>query len=286
MSRYSKRYPYYKAHNNWKKYIQTLTDAAIHVVSFQQPLKEAVDAVWPDWFTTHRSKWLPQGLFIIYPMRCKSRRLEKQNSTLINEMKKFYGGMLDLSYLEEKEMFIEGKGSLVFDVRNRKVYSLLSPRSTAEAQKIFIQEFNKHSLLPWKLVTWHSVDSKGAPIYHTDVMFTLFKKHAIISLETIKDPIEKANVISELTDSSKNLDSGYEIIDVSSEEVNSMCCNIFNLRNSKNEDVLSMSETAFNGYSKPHLEILQKNYKIITTNVSTLEKVGGGSCRCLLAECF
>ena len=251
-----------------------------------QPAFEAMDSIWPDWFTTHRSKWIPQGLFIIYPMNCLSRRLEKTNTTLINEMKKYYGSFLDFSDLEKKKMFLEGKGALVFDVRNRKIYSIVSPRCTEEALNLFLVEINKVSIAPWKLVMWHGVDVKGNPIYHTDVMFTLFKDHALVSLECVKDPKEKEMLMSELTDASKNIDLPYKIMDVSYAELKNMCCNIFNLRNVENESWIFMSKTAYNGFNKQHLEELMKYYKISYTEIDILESVGGGSCRCLLAEVF
>ena len=35
------------------------------------------DAVFPDWFTTHKNDDIPEGLFILYPMKHRSRQLEK-----------------------------------------------------------------------------------------------------------------------------------------------------------------------------------------------------------------
>jgi len=47
-----------------------------------------------------------------------------------------------------------------------------------------------------------------------------------------------------------------------------------------------MSEAAFNCLSKMQLDILQKDSKIVYSNVKTIEACGGGGVRCMMAEVF
>lgn len=47
-----------------------------------------------------------------------------------------------------------------------------------------------------------------------------------------------------------------------------------------------MSERARKGLRKHNLDILEKNYQIISANLETIEHVGGGSARCMVAELF
>lgn len=47
-----------------------------------------------------------------------------------------------------------------------------------------------------------------------------------------------------------------------------------------------MSDTAKNGFSLANWEILEASYKVITADIKTIEKIGGGSARCMVAEVF
>jgi hypothetical protein len=47
-----------------------------------------------------------------------------------------------------------------------------------------------------------------------------------------------------------------------------------------------MSEKAYNGFTETHRNELESNYKIIKADVETIENVGGGSARCMVAEIF
>lgn len=47
-----------------------------------------------------------------------------------------------------------------------------------------------------------------------------------------------------------------------------------------------MSDRALEGLTKKHREVLTKNYKILNTDIGTIEKIGGGSARCMVAEIF
>ena len=51
--------------------------------------------------------------------------------------------------------------------------------------------------------------------------------------------------------------------------------------------LLAMSTAAFNAYTELQKEKIEKNFKkIIHSDISTIEKYGGGSARCMLAELF
>ena len=47
-----------------------------------------------------------------------------------------------------------------------------------------------------------------------------------------------------------------------------------------------MSTTAYNGFSDENRKDLEQTYKVIHSDVSTIEKIGGGSARCMVAEVF
>jgi hypothetical protein len=47
-----------------------------------------------------------------------------------------------------------------------------------------------------------------------------------------------------------------------------------------------MSERARKGLRPDNLKTLEKNYKIISADLHTIETIGGGSARCMVAELF
>jgi hypothetical protein len=47
-----------------------------------------------------------------------------------------------------------------------------------------------------------------------------------------------------------------------------------------------MSERARKGLRKENLSILEKNYKLISSDLPFIEHIGGGSARCMIAELF
>jgi hypothetical protein len=47
-----------------------------------------------------------------------------------------------------------------------------------------------------------------------------------------------------------------------------------------------MSSRARKGLTKKHLATIEKNYRIIDSDIGTIEKIGGGSARCMVAELF
>ena len=47
-----------------------------------------------------------------------------------------------------------------------------------------------------------------------------------------------------------------------------------------------MSEQAKQNFNKEILQELEENYKVISSDLRTIEKIGGGSARCMVAEIF
>ena len=61
---------------------QTLTSSGIKVVEFCKKDSRAPDAIFPDWFTTHKNDDIPDGVFILYPMKHYSRQLERDHEII------------------------------------------------------------------------------------------------------------------------------------------------------------------------------------------------------------
>jgi hypothetical protein len=58
------------------------------------------------------------------------------------------------------------------------------------------------------------------------------------------------------------------------------------LKNSNGESVLIMSSAARNCLNNKQIESILKYSKIINSDLDTIESLGGGSARCMMAEIF
>lgn len=56
--------------------------------------------------------------------------------------------------------------------------------------------------------------------------------------------------------------------------------------NKADEPCVIMPSTAYYGFDSSNRDELEVNYKIIHSDVSTIERIGGGSARCMVAEVF
>lgn len=110
-----------KEFNGFKKVLET---GGIKVLEFSRSEERAPDAIFPDWFTTHRNEDIPEGVFILYPMKHEARQLERDEA-IITELRSHYKHFIDLTHWEKNGAALEGKGSLIFDYRNAKFFCSL-----------------------------------------------------------------------------------------------------------------------------------------------------------------
>jgi len=66
--------------------------------------------------------------------------------------------------------------------------------------------------------------------------------------------------------------------------MNSFAGNMYQLFNDKEESLIVMSEQAYKSLSEIQISILEKHGKLIYSPLYTVEKYGGGSARCMIAE--
>ncbi len=163
---------------------------------------------------------------------------------------------------------------MVFDHIDRIVYGCISNRCDQSL-------ITKHAeVLGYKPVLFHAYSNSGAPIYHTNVMMSIHTTTAIICLEAISNPEERTAIIQNLER------SGHQIIPISIAQLSAFCGNTLELRNQLNQPVLVASQTAINAFSQTDLRQLGKDKQLLPISVPTIEQVGGGSIRCMMAELF
>ena len=81
------------------------------------------DAIFPNnWVTFHEC-----GTALLYPMMSSKRRTERRLDIIksLSSDDYFVRNIIDMSYLEKEEHYLEGTGSMVLDRVNRKAYACL-----------------------------------------------------------------------------------------------------------------------------------------------------------------
>lgn len=267
-----------KAVKEFDGFVKNLRAAGVNVIVIEDtknPPKP--DAVFPNnWFSTHILD-NNERLIVTYPMQSHLRRQEVRED-VINDLNNEYGYShirLEQSSSTEDETFLEGTGSIVFDHDLKRAYAALSPRTDSELLGSLCGRIG------YEPIVFSATDKTGQQVYHTNVILTIGKSFAVICTDMIRDENEKVNVIKKLSE------GGREIIFIDEKQVNNFAGNMIQLSNKNGKKVLVMSKTALESLEEDQKEKLQKhNDNIVTADISTIETIGGGSARCMIAEIF
>ncbi|MDB4156620.1 arginine deiminase-related protein [Gammaproteobacteria bacterium] len=255
-----------KAIKEFNDFKLELESNGINILCFEGS-KECPDHIFPNWFTTFSDKTMQ-----IFSMLAPNRRTEK-TPEIISYLQKDYDLTHNYSSFEDKDVFLEGTSSMVFDRVNKIVYAGLSPRTN---QNLLTEWCKEHS---YKLVKVQTESHTGAPIYHTDVFMFVGTDVIGICYEVIK---------SEYRELLKEKVSKYHtVMEISKEQILDFCGNALEAKDKEGNLYLIMSSRAHDALNHDQLNILNTFYKkIIHSDLPTIEKYGGGSARCMLSELF
>ena len=261
-----------KAAAEFDRFVSVLNNAGVQVTVVEDtPEPHTPDSVFPNnWISFH-----DDGTIFLYPMFAVNRRLERKPHVLSVIAEKFrVANTIDLSAYEQQQVFLEGTGSMVLDRENKISYACLSPRTDIQ---VLHDWCNKAGFHP---VAFTSVDSKGDPIYHTNVMMCIADQFAVICLDSIPDETEKRTVIETLKDTKK------EIIEISFDQMNRFAGNMLQVQNTNGDRFLVMSSQAYNSLTAEQIKRIEHYNPILHSDITTIETNGGGSARCMMAEVF
>ena len=76
------------------------------------------------------------------------------------------------------------------------------------------------------------------------------------------------------------------IIDISPEQMNNFAGNVIEVENGKGEPHIIMSHSAYKALDHKQLDSISSVANIIAIPLPTIERYGGGSARCMIAEIF
>ena len=260
------------AMEEFDNFVAKMRGEGINVIVIEdtaQPIKP--DAVFPNnWVSFHQD-----GIAITYPMYAEIRRKERRDDVLEKLKEDFkIEGTIRLEKFEAENRFLEGTGSMILDRVNKICYACTSPRTDEGLLDIFCQ------YVKYQKVAFQSVDAEGEDIYHTNVMMALGEDFVVIGMSTIKDKAQKKMLLDLFAKTNK------AVIDISFEQILSFAGNMLQVRNEKGETYLVMSQQAFESLTNEQIKEIEIRTKILHSSIKTIETLGGGSARCMMAEVF
>ena len=252
-----------KIFEEFDNFISTLDKNKISFNILKSP-KNSPDSIYPNnWVVTFED-----GTYDLFSMQSPNRRLERSNSN-INFLNTNYSLKNDLTEYEAENVFLEGTGSLVLDRVNKTAYMAESKRSNVSLASKWSQ------LRGYDLVHFKSyIDKK--PTYHTNVLMFITNKFAGICFDSITD---SKNLLS-------NIKKTHKILNLSIEQVKNFSGNAIVVRNINNEAKFLISSSGLKAFDLIQKRFIEKYYDIVDINIPTIEKIGGGSVRCMLLELF
>jgi len=256
--------------------VQKLRSKNIDVIVVKDTLQpHTPDSIFPNnWVSFHED-----GSVVLYPMFAENRRLERREDILNRFQSVGYqiNEIVDFSNYEKENLFLEGTGSMIFDRENKIAYAAISQRTD---EKVFKKFCKKMDFSPVVFSSFQTVGNERLPIYHTNVIMCIGDKYAVICLDTIDNNSEKELVKSMLKKTHKT------IVEISEKQMHSFAGNMLQVESTDGKKYLVMSQAAYNSLNSKQIEVLQNFNEIISVEIPTIEKYGGGSARCMMAEVF
>lgn len=228
------------------------------------------DAVFPNnWVSFHSD-----GTIIVYPMANEARRLERRLddlSAIIAKGGRTVSRVTDLSPLEDQGIFLEGTGSLIFDRPRRRAFACRSPRTTDRGLSAFEQSTG------WTVERFDAADRHGRQIYHTNVMLSLGSRFALVCAEAIAPP-DRERVLSLLAEDR-------DVVEVGFDQMERFACNAIELRDRSGAPLIALSRAAQDSLLPDQgARLEQLGGRLVAVDIPTIEQVGGGSVRCMIAD--
>lgn len=268
-------------------YVEMLRNEGIEVMVVEDTATpHTPDSIFPNnWLSLHSADELADGgsrVAVLYPMFAENRRAERRQD-IIEALTGAVApscataALLDLTSYEKRNLFLEGTGSLILDRNEHLAYACQSPRTCEEV----LEEWS--SKMGYDYFLFHAEDMNGNPIYHTNVMMSVGEQLAVVCLDAITDIEERMSLIELLEESDK------EIVEISLEQMNEFAGNMLQLHTVKEGElkyIMVMSARAKDSLDQDQIEAIEKYCKIVAPDLEFIERNGGGSARCMLAEIF
>lgn len=249
-----------------------LRGAGVDVLVYQDT-NDLPDCVFPNNWMSWHTPVDGEPVVVTYPM-CDELRRAERSTEVLDLLVSNIGGAdhLDLSGMEEDGEILEGTGSLVLDRVGGLAFGCVSPRTTMAAFEAWCDETE------YEPIAFEALDGGGGRIYHTNVMLSVGERVAVVCSECIVDAEDRKRVLAALKA------GGRRVIDISMDQMGSFCGNILELADGDGRPVFAMSSRAWGAFTAQQQQILEDAGTVVHVPIPTIEDVGGGSVRCMIAE--
>lgn len=258
--------------------VRALESEGIAVCAVEDTTEPAKpDAVFPNnWVSFHED-----GTVVLYPMQAETRRRERRREVIeavADRLGFKVARILDLTHHEQEGRFLEGTGSLILDHVERVVYASLSPRTHPAVVEEWAREMG------YEPCVFSAFDRGGVPLYHTNVLMYVGARMAVLGTEAVA-PGDRGRTLERLRA------GGREVVEIGHEEIERFAGNMLELATWDealgDSRVLVMSDAARHGLRPDNFARLSASTDaVLAVPVPTIERLGGGSVRCMLAEVF
>lgn len=265
-----------KAQAEFDGFVHKLRKVGVNVIVVDD-IKEndTPDSIFPNnWVSFHHN-----GGVSLYPMFAENRRRERREDILLKIEEEGFKieNILDYTTAEQDDKFLEGTGVLILDRQNRKAYCALSPRADEDLVIEFCEDFEYTPII---FKAYQTVDGERKQIYHTNVLMGLGEKLAVICLDSIDDKKERKLVVESL------VKDGKTIVNITEEQMHQFAGNMLEVRGAFEKRYMVMSETARKSLTPEQVKSIEEYDEILSSDLTVIETLGGGSARCMLAEIF
>lgn len=264
-----------RALKEFDEFVNKLRAAGVKVCVFEDTAEpKTPDSIFPNnWVSFHES-----GKVMLYPMYAENRRLERRDDLIEDLSDDFQINTIEsLTEWEGQHKYLEGTGSLILDRQHKLAYAATSERTNLDVLVDFMERTG------YEAVTFaanQTVDGARKPIYHTNVMMCVGESFAVVCADSIDNEIEKKQVIHSFENTKK------DIVFITEEQKERFAGNMLQVQNKNGDKFVVMSEAAYTALEEDQRSQLKKHGSLLYSSLDTIEALGGGSARCMMAEVF
>jgi hypothetical protein len=265
-----------KAQVEFDTFVTKLRAAGVEVLVIQdEEQPHTPDSIFPNnWISMHED-----GCVVLYPMKAENRRLERRSDIeeVLTQAGFVIGEVLDISDAEEQGAFLEGTGCIIFDHDQKIAYMARSQRAD---EHLFEEICGRFDYQPIVFSAYQDTSEGRQPIYHTNVLMCMTDKYAVLCADTIDDLYERKMVMDAIEG------SGKEVLVISEDQKHQFGGNMLLVKGANDKLLLVMSTSAYHCLESDQKKMIETHHTILHSDLTTIETLGGGSARCMLAEIY
>ncbi len=215
-----------------------------------------------------------RGTLWTFGMAADNRRRERRPRAAERELSRagfVVRRSIHLGPWEARRQVVEGTGALLFDPPRRRIFAALSRRCHPQALARYAAAC-RH-----QVVAFDTRGPDGQPIYHTNVMLALGEEVAVVCGEAIVGDAARRRVEAALR-------QHHHVLSISMQQMGDFCGNMLQLRDRAGGALFVMSQRAHAALGESLRRELAAFGRLVAVDLATLESIGGGSARCMLAE--